>query len=95
MTLAFTFLRIIKSVSKDHELYADNFSYVRLLTGLGHVRLSIIDVEHGKQPLSDETDTVHCVVNGELYDYVTIRADLELKGANFKTNSDSELVLQL
>ncbi|KAJ7187756.1 putative asparagine synthase [Mycena filopes] len=61
---------------------------------LGHVRLSIIDVAHGKQPLSDETDTVHCVVNGELYNYTTIRADLESKGASFKTNSDSELVLQ-
>ncbi|KAJ7121253.1 putative asparagine synthase [Mycena crocata] len=62
---------------------------------LGHVRLSIIDVEHGKQPLADETETVHCVVNGELYDYKTIRASLELKGSKFKTDSDSELVLQL
>ncbi|KAJ6594362.1 putative asparagine synthase [Mycena capillaripes] len=63
--------------------------------GLGHVRLSIIDLAHGKQPLSDDTETVHCVVNGELYDYATIRADLESKGAKFKTQSDSELVLQL
>ncbi|CAK5281272.1 unnamed protein product [Mycena citricolor] len=63
--------------------------------GLGHVRLSIIDVAHGKQPLSDETDTVHCVVNGELYDYASLRADLESKGAQFKTHSDSELVLHL
>ncbi|KAJ7680738.1 putative asparagine synthase [Mycena polygramma] len=63
--------------------------------GLGHVRLSIIDLEHGKQPLSDDTETVHCVVNGELYDYATIRADLQSTGAKFKTESDSELVLQL
>ncbi|KAJ7497728.1 putative asparagine synthase [Mycena latifolia] len=63
--------------------------------GLGHVRLSIIDVECGKQPLSDETETLHCVVNGELYDYATIRAELESKGSVFKTSSDSELVLQL
>jgi asparagine synthase (glutamine-hydrolysing) len=45
--------------------------------------------------MSDETETIHCVVNGELYDYATIRADLESKGAKFKTESDSELVLQL
>ncbi|KAJ7726323.1 putative asparagine synthase [Mycena maculata] len=63
--------------------------------GLGHVRLAIIDVAHGKQPLSDETEAVHCVVNGELYDYASLRADLEVKGSKFKTDSDSELVLHL
>ncbi|KAJ7141354.1 putative asparagine synthase [Mycena epipterygia] len=63
--------------------------------GLGHVRLSIIDVEHGKQPLVDESGTVHCVVNGELYDYATIRTELEAKGTKFNTDSDSELVLHL
>ncbi|KAJ7693429.1 putative asparagine synthase [Mycena rosella] len=63
--------------------------------GLGHVRLSIIDVQCGKQPLSDDSETLHCVVNGELYDYITIRAELESKGSIFKTDSDSELVLQL
>ncbi|KAJ6494963.1 putative asparagine synthase [Mycena vulgaris] len=63
--------------------------------GLGHVRLAIIDVEYGKQPLSDETETLHCVVNGELYDYAAIRAELEFKGSIFKTDSDSELILHL
>ncbi|KAJ7130605.1 putative asparagine synthase [Mycena epipterygia] len=63
--------------------------------GLGHVRLSIIDVEHGKQPLADESGTVHCVVNGEVYDYAVIRAELEAKGSKFNTDSDSELVLHL
>ncbi|KAJ7451788.1 putative asparagine synthase [Mycena galericulata] len=63
--------------------------------GLGHVRLSIIDVAHGKQPLSDETETLHCVVNGELYGYAGLRAELESRGSKFKTDSDSELVLHL
>lgn len=63
--------------------------------GLGHVRLSIIDLETGQQPLSDEDDSVHCVVAGEIYDHERIRSELEAKGCTFKTKSDSELVLQL
>ncbi|KAJ7622565.1 putative asparagine synthase [Mycena polygramma] len=63
--------------------------------GLGHVRLAIIDLETGQQPLSDEDDTIHCVVTGEIYDHERIRADLEAQGSVFKTKSDSELVVQL
>ncbi|KAJ7652214.1 putative asparagine synthase [Mycena rosella] len=63
--------------------------------GLGHVRLSIIDLETGNQPLSDEDDLIHCVVAGEIYEYAQIRAELEAKGSVFKTKSDSELVVQL
>jgi asparagine synthetase B (glutamine-hydrolysing) len=67
--------------------------------GLGHVRLSIIDPLHGAQPMStsgsSEDDIIHCVVNGELYDYARIRAECEARGASFKTKSDSELVLGL
>ncbi|KAJ7164340.1 nucleophile aminohydrolase [Mycena filopes] len=63
--------------------------------GLGHVRLSIIDLEHGKQPLSDEDDGIHCIVSGEIYDYERIRGELVTQGSTFKTKSDSELVVQL
>ncbi|KAJ7239186.1 putative asparagine synthase [Mycena haematopus] len=63
--------------------------------GLGHVRLSIIDVATGQQPMSDEDQLIHCVVTGELYDHERIRAELESKGHIFKTKSDSELVVQL
>ncbi|KAF8157456.1 putative asparagine synthase [Mycena galopus ATCC 62051] len=63
--------------------------------GLGHVRLSIIDLATGQQPMSDEDDLIHCVVTGELYDHERIRAELESKGHTFKTKSDSELVVQL
>lgn len=63
--------------------------------GLGHVRLSIIDVPGGHQPMSDDLNGVHCVVAGELYDYAELRAHLEAKGVQFKTDSDSEVVLGL
>ncbi|KAJ7889732.1 putative asparagine synthase [Mycena leptocephala] len=63
--------------------------------GLGHVRLSIIDLETGKQPLADEDGSIQCVVTGEIYDHARIRAELAAAGARFKTKSDSEVVLQL
>ncbi|KAJ6457124.1 putative asparagine synthase [Mycena vitilis] len=63
--------------------------------GLGHVRLAIIDLETGQQPLSDEDGSIHCVVTGEIYDHERIRAELEAQGSVFKTKSDSELVVQL
>ncbi|KAJ6485876.1 putative asparagine synthase [Mycena sanguinolenta] len=63
--------------------------------GLGHVRLSIIDLETGQQPLSDEDDLIHCVVAGEIYDHDRIRAEMQSQGYSFKTKSDSELVVQL
>ncbi|EGO01321.1 hypothetical protein SERLA73DRAFT_51100 [Serpula lacrymans var. lacrymans S7.3] len=62
---------------------------------MGHVRLSIIDLVTGQQPLHDDDYNVHVVVTGELYDYERIRAELEAKGSHFKTNSDSELVVHL
>ncbi|ORX57444.1 asparagine synthase [Hesseltinella vesiculosa] len=61
--------------------------------GLGHVRLSIIDLSGGQQPLSNASNTVHAVVNGELYDHDRLMAELESKGHKFKTRSDSELAL--
>ena len=63
--------------------------------GLGHARLSIIDLENGDQPLSNMNNTIHAVINGELYDYEKIRSKLKEKGYRFKTNSDSEIALYL
>ncbi|KAK7001492.1 asparagine synthetase domain-containing protein [Favolaschia claudopus] len=63
--------------------------------GLGHVRLSIIDLETGQQPLSDEENSIHCVVTGEIYDHDRIRAEMVAQGYKFQTKSDSELVVQL
>ncbi|KAK7052635.1 asparagine synthetase domain-containing protein [Favolaschia claudopus] len=63
--------------------------------GLGHARLSIIDLSTGQQPLSDENDLIHAVVTGEIYDHDRIRDEMQQQGYSFKTKSDSELVVQL
>jgi asparagine synthase (glutamine-hydrolysing) len=63
--------------------------------GLGHARLSIIDLATGDQPIASEDEQLHVVVNGELYDFERIRADLEGRGHRFRTGSDSEIVLHL
>jgi asparagine synthase (glutamine-hydrolysing) len=65
------------------------------LAGLGHARLSIIDLSTGDQPLSNEDGSIHAVVNGEFYDFERIRRELEDRGHRFATGSDSELVLHL
>jgi asparagine synthase (glutamine-hydrolysing) len=51
--------------------------------GLGHARLNIIDLETGDQPLANEDETTHLAINGELYDFEEIRADLESHGHAF------------
>ncbi|OAD06217.1 hypothetical protein MUCCIDRAFT_106785 [Mucor lusitanicus CBS 277.49] len=62
---------------------------------LGHVRLSIVGLDDGQQPLSNHDQSVHAVVNGELYGYKDIKMELEAKGYAFKTATDSEVVLYL
>lgn len=62
---------------------------------LGHVRLSIIDLAGGVQPLTNHDETLAAVVNGEFYDYQRIRDDLQHSGYRFKTESDSEIILGL
>lgn len=63
--------------------------------GLGHVRLSIIDLAHSQQPLSDEEGDIWAVVTGEFYDFERVREELKSQGAKFKTKGDSELLIQL
>lgn len=58
--------------------------------GLGHRRLAIIDVEGGRQPLYSEDRQVVVVVNGEIYNFAALRAELENAGHRFATRSDSE-----
>ncbi|WP_299615856.1 asparagine synthase (glutamine-hydrolyzing) [Pelagibius sp.] len=63
--------------------------------GLGHARLSIIDLETGAQPIANEDARIRIVVNGEFYDYERIRRDLLRGGHRFRTQSDSEIALHL
>ncbi|MFL6448467.1 MAG: asparagine synthase (glutamine-hydrolyzing) [Bryobacteraceae bacterium] len=62
---------------------------------LGHTRLSIIDLSTGDQPLANEDDTLHVVVNGEFYGFEQIRKDLIRRGHRFRTGTDSEIILHL
>ncbi|MFX0198548.1 MAG: asparagine synthase (glutamine-hydrolyzing), partial [Candidatus Hodarchaeota archaeon] len=61
--------------------------------GLGHRRLTVIDLETGKQPMSNEDKTIWITYNGEIYNFQEIRKDLEKKGHQFKTRSDTEVIL--
>ena len=61
--------------------------------GFGHRRLSIIDLSSGQQPLSNEDGTVWVSFNGEVYNFQTLKVDLEQKGHFFRTNSDTEVIV--
>ncbi|NUM52787.1 MAG: asparagine synthase (glutamine-hydrolyzing) [Candidatus Hydrogenedentes bacterium] len=63
--------------------------------GLGHARLSIIDLGTGAQPLFSEDHDIALVCNGEIYDFERIRNDLSAKGHTFRTGSDSEVIIHL
>ena len=61
--------------------------------GLGHRRLSIIDIDAGKQPITNEDESVFLVFNGEIYNYQALRIQLQSKGHIFRTLSDSEVIV--
>ena len=61
---------------------------------LGHTRLSIIDLsERGHQPMSNEDQTIWIIYNGEIYNFQKIRSNLIEKGHEFKSNTDTEVVI--
>src|ERR1051325_10922790 len=61
--------------------------------GLGHRRLSIIDLGGGKQPMFNEDRSAAIVFNGEIYNYADLTADLKARGHQFETRSDTETIL--
>jgi len=63
--------------------------------GLGSVRLSIIDLASGQQPLSDESGNYWIVYNGEIFNYTELRNDIIKKGIKLKTHSDTEVLVQM
>ncbi len=63
--------------------------------GLGHRRLSIIDLSSGQQPLSNGDGTVWIAFNGEIFNYIELREDLEKRGYVFRTRSDTETIVHL
>lgn len=65
------------------------------IVSFGFRRLSIIDLENGKQPLSFENHRFWIVFNGEIYNYVELRNELQKTGVEFTTSSDTEVILAL
>jgi len=63
--------------------------------GLGHARLSIIDLAGGAQPVHNEDQTVWITYNGEVFNYVELRRMLEQRGHRFYTNTDTEVIVHL
>jgi asparagine synthase (glutamine-hydrolysing) len=62
--------------------------------GLGHRRLSIIDVAGSRQPMSDPGETLWLTYNGEVYNFQELRDELEARGITFRTKGDTEVVLR-
>ena len=71
---------------------ADGF-YFSHGVGLGHRRLSIIDLSTGDQPLANEDRTVWVVFNGEIYNFAEVRGELEAHGHRFRTRTDTEIIV--
>ncbi len=63
--------------------------------GLGHRRLSIVDVAAGHQPMTNEDGTLHIVYNGEVYNHADHRPALEARGHTYRTHCDTETILHL
>ena len=63
--------------------------------GLGHRRLSIVDVNAGQQPMTNEDGTLHIVYNGEIYNHAGFRVALEARGHVYNTHCDTETILHL
>ncbi len=68
----------------------------KLSAGLGHRRLSIIDLsDAGRQPMANEDGTLWIVFNGEIYNFQSLRSELEQKGHRFRSRTDTEVILHL
>jgi asparagine synthase (glutamine-hydrolysing) len=77
----------------DHRGPDGRGTFIRDNVALGHSRLSIIDLSGGRQPMASVDDRVHLTFNGEIYNYRELRDELHKLGHSFRTESDTEVVL--
>jgi asparagine synthase (glutamine-hydrolysing) len=68
-------------------------AYLDNKCALGQARLSIIDLSSGQQPLTNEDGNLWIIFNGEIYNYIELRPELEKYGHKFRTNSDTEVII--
>ncbi|EKD28075.1 MAG: hypothetical protein ACD_79C00438G0001, partial [uncultured bacterium] len=89
-------INILKSMTDSliHRGPDDEGFFIEKEAGLGMRRLSIIDIHSGKQPQATKDKSLHIIYNGEIYNYREIRKDLQSKGIQFATNSDTEVILE-
>jgi asparagine synthase (glutamine-hydrolysing) len=88
--------KLVRDMSKviSHRGPDQNGTYTDKEVSLGHQRLSIIDLStKGKQPMSDSSGSLTIVYNGEIYNHLSIREDLEKKGHRFRSETDTEMIL--
>ncbi len=79
----------------DHRGPDDSGVFVDSNVGLAHARLSIIDLAGGHQPMSIENGALWMTFNGEIFNYIELREELEKKGHRFTTRSDTEVILRM
>jgi asparagine synthase (glutamine-hydrolysing) len=68
--------------------------FIKNNLALGHRRLSIIDLNTGDQPMFNENKSIAIVFNGEIYNYIELREELKNLGHNFRTTSDTEIIIR-
>lgn len=79
--------------SLQHRGPDDAGAYVRGRVGLGHQRLSIIDLGHGHQPMANEDETVWIAYNGEVFNHTELRPSLVARGHTLRTHCDTEVII--
>jgi asparagine synthase (glutamine-hydrolysing) len=81
--------------SLEHRGPDDKGSYVSEKVSLGMCRLAIVEIAAGSQPVSDQSEKIHIVWNGEIYNYRELRAELEGRGVYCRDSSESEVLINL
>ncbi|MGB1972321.1 MAG: asparagine synthetase B, partial [Flavobacteriaceae bacterium] len=79
----------------EHRGPDDSGVWIEGSVAMGMQRLSIIDLESGQQPMHNSTNQTTLVFNGEIYNYQSLKSELEKEGCHFETNSDTEVILKL
>lgn len=76
---------------KGYELFHDTIAHI----GMGHTRLSILDLSHnGRQPMHEGDNSIYITLNGEIYNFQEIKIELKKIGYSFSSNTDTEVVLK-